>query len=73
MRFLLGTVVAVAVIGGVVLHRQREEGAAPVQTVSAQPEKVVAPRAPHWPKSALDRANELKRQVATQRAEDGTK
>jgi hypothetical protein len=70
-------VVAVAGLGWLFLvqqHHDAEKPApTPTQTVSKQP---AAPRAVsehNWMKRSLDRTNDVKRQVAEQRKEDGNK
>ena len=66
--------VAVAVIGGFLAHRHSEE-TAPV--AAAQKPAELQPSAPHennphnWMKNSLDRAGDVKKQVAQQRKESG--
>jgi len=65
MRTFLGLIAAVAIIGGVLKYRERQEPAA--NAVTAPPAASAAtPR--HFPKQALDRAAEVKREVAKEHA-----
>lgn len=76
MRILLALIVAGAIAYGVLRHRKSEEPA-PVATAkapTAQP--AAAPREVsehNWAKRSLDRAADVKRQVAAQQKENGTK
>ncbi|MDQ2659581.1 MAG: hypothetical protein M3Y03_04100 [Verrucomicrobiota bacterium] len=76
MRILLGLLVVGAVIGGIVTHRHHEETPAPVTApaltaAAAQPAAIPRqPSAHNWAKSALDRAGDVKRQVAEQRKQN---
>jgi hypothetical protein len=83
MRLSAGLVIATALIGLAVLQNQRET-AAPEKPASATAPTVAKATAPaaapitqdnaqHWPKRALDRAADVKRQVADQRKSDETR
>ena len=81
MRVSAGVVITIGIVAVVVLQKHREPAAPqqPTQT-SAAPAvagSVAAPEAQaiaqHWPKSALDRAADVRRQVAEQRKSDGTR
>lgn len=82
MRTLAGLVIAAGIIGAVVLHKQRES--AGQQASALKPSPVTATGAPapaptgqasqhNWPKRALDRAADVKRQVGEQRKADETR
>lgn len=77
MRLVLGILAVIAVGVGISKHLVREQPAAsvpPAAIVNAQPTAAATPaRQPHWPKSALDRAAEVKQQVAQQRKENERK
>ena len=74
MKTLVAIVVLVLVVGGIVRHRQ-DQAAAPAKvtaaiapaTAAAKPEASRAPSAHNFAKSAIDRANDVKRQVVEQR------
>jgi hypothetical protein len=74
MKTLIALVVVVLVIGGIVRHRQ-DQAAAPAKVSAAaapepattKPQASRAPSAHNFVKSAIDRANDVKRQVAEQR------
>ena len=66
MRILVGFLIVAAAIGGFVVHKQRQEAAA-AQTASAIPTPRPATSQYNLPKRALDRANDVKRQVAEER------
>ena len=69
----------IAVLAGLtcvfVFQKQRDPAKTPPKLVpTAQATMTPRPVSPHnWMKNSLDRANEVKRQVAQQRASDGTK
>lgn len=65
MRIVVGFLIAAALIGGFVAHKQRQESPAPAPTVTT----TAAPtaREHHWPKRAFDRVDDVKRQVAAER------
>ena len=82
MRTFLGLVAAAGIIGAVVMQKQRQ--ATEKQPVAAKPAVVATAKAPaaapagqppaqHWPKRALDRAADVKRQVADKNKADETK
>lgn len=77
MRILLGLIVVVTIAGAVLTHRKNEQAAAtPVATAKAASAQPAAPRevSQHdWAKRSLDRAADVKRQVAEQQKENGTK
>ena len=73
MRILLGLIVVVTIAGAVFTHRKNEQAAATAKAPITQP---AAPRevSQHdWAKRSLDRAAAVKRQVAQQQKENGTK
>ena len=72
MRTFFGLVAAVAVVAGVLKYREGQQPAPAEQSVrtpaaSAQPAAAATPR--HFPKRALDRAADVKRQVAKEQAD----
>ena len=82
MRAFLGFLLAAGIIGGGLYHKQR--GAAHADAADLKPSAVPSAKAPaaappaqpsphHWPKRALDRAADVKRQVADQRKTDETR
>ncbi len=83
MRLSAGLVIATAIVGLIVLQKQRDSatpenassGTAPVVAKAAAPAAApLAQASPqHWPKRALDRAADVKRQVADQRRSDETR
>lgn len=81
MRTFIGLVVAAGIIYVVVQKRGEQPNgerpaAKPVVASTAAASKaapVAEPAANHWPKRALDRANDVKRQVAEQRKGDETR
>ncbi len=82
MRTFLGLVVAAGIIGAVVIQKQRQapdkQPAATTPAVVATTKAPVAapagqPTAQHWPKRALDRAADVKAQVADKNKRDETK
>ena len=71
MRIGIGLVIVGAVVGGIVMHRHREEPVVqpPAVTAPAPASVLASPRPPsphNWAKSALDRAAEAKSKVAEQ-------
>ena len=75
----LGLVAAAGIIGAVVLQKQRESTTPEPSTFKPSAVKTAAAPAPpgqasqhNWPKRALDRAADVKRQVAEQRRGDET-
>jgi len=64
MRTFLSLLAGVAVLGAVLKYRERQS-AAPAPSVAAT--EAAEPAAKHWPKQALNRAEELKAQVGKQR------
>jgi hypothetical protein len=77
MRIILGLLALIAIGGGVVAHRQQTT-AAPLPTQVAPRSSSVPAPSPgasqhNWPKTSLDRANDVKRQVLEQRKSDGTR
>ena len=78
MRTFVGLVITAGIIGAVVLHKQRDsvptQASAPTSpAVRAAAAAVPSPAgqpSQHWPKRALDRAADVKRQVADQRKSD---
>ena len=74
------TVIVLVVVAGLgwlfLFQKQREpEKPAAAPTVAASKQPATSPRPPsehNWMKRSLDRANEVKRQVAEQRKQDGT-
>jgi len=78
MRILLGLIVTAAIAYGVLRYKKSEEpAAAPVATAKAQvAQPAASPREVsehNWAKRSLDRAAEVKRQVAAQQKENGTR
>ncbi len=75
MRIGIGLVIVGAVVAGIVMDRHREKPAAPPPAVAASvAAPVTSPRQAsehNWPKSALDRVADVKRQVAEKRKEEG--
>ena len=70
MRIILVFLIVVVVAGGVLTYNRREKPAAPGQkttTATSQASPTRDPSKHNWPKSALDRAAEVKQQVAEQR------
>lgn len=70
MRIVVGFLIGAALIGGFIAHKQRQESAAAAETESATPTPRPATSKYNMPKRALDRANDVKRQVAEQRKSD---
>ncbi len=75
MRFVVGFLIVAAIAAGILKHTRHEEAADPA-TSTAQVAKLPATPAQrasehNWPKSSLDRAADVKRQVAQQRKENG--
>jgi hypothetical protein len=73
MRIGIALVIVGAVVGGIVLHRHHEEPTAPPPAATASTAALASPRpaSEHdWAKSALDRAADVKRQVAQKRKEN---
>ncbi|MDQ6938989.1 MAG: hypothetical protein M3119_02410 [Verrucomicrobiota bacterium] len=65
MRVFICLLIGVAVVGGFLAHRQKNEPA-PAPIVARQE------NSPHkWMKNSLDRTAEVKKQVAQQRKESG--
>jgi hypothetical protein len=76
MRALIVVVLAVAIIAAVLKHRNGAEPDTPTQQPTPAQQQTSAAREPsqhNWPKRSLDRAADVKRQVAEQRKEDGTR
>ena len=82
MRIFLGLLVAGGIVGAVVMQKQRQapdkQPAAPKPAVVATAKAPTAapagqPAAQHWPKRALDRAADVKRQVADKNKADETR
>ena len=76
MRMFLVLAVAVAAVAGVMTRGQRgQSDAPPAQAVVAQPTAAASaePSEHNWPKRALNRAADVKRQVADQRKEDAVR
>ncbi len=81
MRTFLGLAAAAGIIGLVVMQKQREQPKEqasapkpPTQTAAAAASAAPAAQpSQHWPKRALDRAADVKRQVADQRRGDETR
>ena len=76
MRALLIVIVSVAVVGGVLTHRNRgrsKEPEAQKAVAAAHSSAAREPSQHNWPKRTLDRAADVKRQVAEQRQEDATR
>jgi hypothetical protein len=71
MRTFLALVVAVAIIGGFLKYRQRSQAPLAVEPSGSN---AGAPNATpaQWPKSAIDRATDVKRQVAKEKSADAT-
>ena len=81
MRTFVGLVIAAGIIGAVVLQKQRETSAPAASALKPSATKTTAAPAPapageaskhNWPKRALDRAADVKRQVGEQRKGDET-
>lgn len=70
MRAFIWFVICAALIGGFVVHKQRQESTATAETQSATPTPRPATSKYNMPKRALDRANDVKAQVAAQRKSD---
>ena len=76
MRAVVIVVIIVAVTAGVLKHRNRAQSDASAEKPIVAQQQATAPREPsehNWPKRALDRAADVKRPVAEQRKEDGTR
>ena len=81
MRAFIGIAAAAGIIGAVVLQKQRVAApeqrpaveAAAAAPVSSKPAPAAQPSGHNWPKSAVDRAADVKRQVAEQRKGDETR
>ena len=74
MRYFV--VVALIVLGVIFLRQKKAENSIPQKTAEAVAQATLTPRpaSEHdWAKAAIDRTNEVKRQVAQQRKEDGTR
>ena len=83
MRAAIAFIITAGVAGAVVLQKQRESQH--VEPAAAKPAAVSAAQGPapsaggkqpvaqHWPKRALDRAADVKRQVGDQRNSDETR
>ena len=72
MRVIVGLLVAACLIGAALKYRMGEP--APAPTATAAQKTATAPQEPsqhNWPKRSLDRAGDVKRQVAAQRKEEG--
>ncbi len=68
MRTLAWLLVAVVLVGGFVMHRRQQQTAAVPQPSTAVAAPVAREPSEHnWPKRALDRVDEVKRQVAAER------
>ena len=81
MRTFLGLLVAGGIIAAVVLHKQRESAAPGPSALTPSPLSSAAapalvpagePAKHNWPKRALDRAADVKRQVGEKRKSDET-
>ena len=76
MRAALAFIITAGIAGAVLLQKERESTpssrtpTAPRTLSAAQAEQPVAQ---HWPKRALDRAADVKRQVTEQREDDETR
>ncbi len=69
MRTFLGLMVAVAIVGGFLKYRERPQpSAAPEISGRTAAAPGATPR--HWPKSAIDRATDVTRQVAKEKSEN---
>jgi hypothetical protein len=69
MRYFV--VVALIALGVIFLHHKKAENSAPQKTAEAVPQASLTPRpaSEHdWAKAAIDRTNEVKRQVKRERA-----
>ena len=75
MRILLVIVIAAVGIGFIINRGSRPAAKEPqtAATVYAQATTPQQPSEHNWPKRSLNRAADLKRQVAAQRAEDGVR
>jgi hypothetical protein len=74
MRALVVVIITVAVAAGVLKHRNRVKSDAPAQPAVRAEQQAAASGEPsqhHWPKRALDRAADVKRQVHEQRKQHG--
>ncbi|MDQ6622445.1 MAG: hypothetical protein M3Y86_03020 [Verrucomicrobiota bacterium] len=67
MRTFVGILIVFAVLWGVHSQFKHAESAPQTQVATTTTPPPVAPSATHWPKSALDRADDVKRQVLAQR------
>ncbi len=72
MRNLIIAIAVVALIGGFLAHRQEQPQIPAEQSVAIAKPAPAPTRQPHWPKSALDRAADAKRQVNAQRESNET-
>lgn len=69
MRYFV--VVALIVLGVIFLRQKKAENSAPQKTAQAVAQATLTPRAASehdWAKAAIDRTNEVKRQVKRERA-----
>lgn len=77
MRVLIALTIVAVIAGAVVTHRKNErDAAASVATMKASSAQPAAPREVsqhNWAKRSLDRAAEVKQQVAQQQKENGTR
>ena len=76
MRILVMTAAVVAALAGVITQWKSggADSAAPTPAIAAvQPATPREPSEHNWPKRALNRAGDVKRQVAEQRSQDGTR
>lgn len=76
MKIVVGFLIVACVVGFLLSRRPPEKPAAAAPIVSAPSAQSAAPREPsehNWPKRALDRVGDVKRQVAAQRAQDDAK
>jgi len=75
MRTLIGFVIVAVVAGGFLSQRKKETQveASPVAVMAkVQPTPDRETSAHNWPKSSLDRAADVKRQVLQERKENGS-
>jgi hypothetical protein len=75
MRIVVGFLIAACVVGFFLSQRHSDKTTetTPASVATSAPAPVPPAREHHWPKSAFDRVDDMKRQVAAERKQDQTK